>query len=113
MVSVITDALARNGHLIAIDRLPMRHSSPHLTFIHSDITDDNLPATMQTLLHNRKPMERLDLSPNTVASETRIMTHKCSCCHLALHWARLYLAEDGFLLTKVTQGLNWRRGWTN
>lgn len=102
---VIVNALARNGHLIAIDRLPMRHSSPHMTFIHSDITDDNLPATIKTILHNRKADGIVsDLSPNISGIRDKDHNAQMVLCRLALDWARLYLAENGFLLTKVTQG---------
>ena len=102
---VITNALARKGHLIAIDRLPMRHSSPHMTFIHSDITDGNLHATMQTLLHNRKADGIVsDLSPNISGIKDKDHNAQMVLCRLASDWAQLYLDENGFLLTKVTQG---------
>ena len=96
-----------NGHIIALDMLPMEPIEG-VHFILGDFREDEvlqqLEETLKTLGVSKVDLVLSDMSPNLSGVESADMARIAHVCDIALEFSRAQLKPEGALLVKVFHG---------
>lgn len=96
-----------NGHIIALDMLPMEPIEG-VHFILGDFREDEvlhqLEETLKTLGVSKVDLVLSDMAPNLSGVESADMARIAHVCDIALDFARAQLKPEGALLVKVFHG---------
>lgn len=102
---VARECIGKNGHVIAIDLLPMQSISG-VTFIQGDFNDDIVLEKLKLALGGKKADVVIsDMSPNLSGQKAIDLPRSLHLLECALDCARQVLKPGGHLLLKVFQGV--------